>query len=127
MCTNIINDSAGFDGAWPLDGGWYAKAALPLGGLLVTEHRGTAVGPAEELCAVVGGIHDDGVVCDPQLVEPTAALVAIFAIWFINPDLVEPIFLLLPILYAVRTKFRQRKAATEGDREGDGDSVTSSN
>ncbi len=45
------------------------------------------------------------------LVEPAAALIAILAIWFVNPDLVEPIFLLLPILYAFRAKFRRKKSA----------------
>ena len=44
------------------------------------------------------------------LVEPIAASIAILAIWFVTPALIEPIFLALPVLYAVRKKLRSRRA-----------------
>jgi uncharacterized membrane protein len=47
------------------------------------------------------------------LVEPAAAFLAILAVWFVTPVLVEPIFLALPILYAVRKKFRRRKVIAQ--------------
>ena len=47
----------------------HAVAAFPLRVLLAAEHRGAAVGPAQGFGAVVGGIHDDGVVLDAQFLE----------------------------------------------------------
>ena len=44
-------------------------AAFPVRVLFAAEHRGAAVGPGEDLGAVVGGIHDDGVVVEAQLLE----------------------------------------------------------
>ena len=47
----------------------HAPAALPVGVLLAAERRRAAVGPAHHLGAVVGRVHDDGVVGDAELVE----------------------------------------------------------
>lgn len=55
------------------------------------------------------GLIDD--VGHEALVEPIAALIAIVGIWTISPAVVGPVFLLLPILYAVRKKLRRRRQA----------------
>ena len=47
----------------------HAPAAFPVGVLLAAERRVGAIRPGVVLGAVVGGIHDDGVVGDAQLVE----------------------------------------------------------
>ena len=47
----------------------YAPAAFPVGILLAAERGGGAVGPGVVLRSVVGGVHDDGVVGDAQLIE----------------------------------------------------------
>ena len=44
-------------------------AAFPVGVLLGAERRGGSIWPGVVLRAVVGGIHDDGVVGDAQLIE----------------------------------------------------------
>ena len=47
----------------------HAVAALPLRVLLAAEHRRAAIGPGECLRAVVGGIHDDGVLVEAEFLE----------------------------------------------------------
>ncbi len=46
-----------------------AIAAFPIGVLLAAERRGAAVGPGEGLGAVVGGVDDDRVIGDAEIVE----------------------------------------------------------
>ena len=67
--ADFVDDGTRLDDARPPDRGRYAVAALPLRILLSAEHRRTAVGPGERFRAVVGRIHDDGVVLDAQLLE----------------------------------------------------------
>ena len=67
--AHVVDDRAGLDDAGPADQAGDAVAALPLRVLLAAEHRRAAVGPVEELRAVVAGIHDDGVVLDAQFLE----------------------------------------------------------
>ncbi len=57
------------DDTGPLDEGRHAEAALPGRSLLAVEGDGAAVGPGEGLGAVVGGVEDDGVVVDAELLE----------------------------------------------------------
>ena len=66
---DVVEDGAGFDDAGPADGAGHAVAAFPVTGLLVAEGRRAAVGPGEFLRAVVGGIHDDGVVLEAEFLE----------------------------------------------------------
>ena len=60
---------SGLDDAGPADEGRHAEAAFPVGRLLALERRGAAVGPGEDFGAVVGGVDDDGVVGDAEVVE----------------------------------------------------------
>ena len=69
MCTDIIDDGTRFDGARPLDGGWHTETTFPLCRLLIAEHRRTAVRPGKYLCAVIRGVHDNGVVFNTQFLE----------------------------------------------------------
>src|SRR5262245_2039526 len=52
----------------------HAVTAFPVGGLLATERRRTAVGPSHYLGAVVGGEDDNGIVGDAEIVEPLEQL-----------------------------------------------------
>ena len=67
--TDVVDDRAGLDHAGPANDRGDAVAAFPVGVLLAAEHRRAAVGPAHRLRAVVGGVHDDGVVVDAKLIE----------------------------------------------------------
>ena len=67
--TDVVDDRAGLDDAGPADHAGHAVAAFPLRVLLAAEHRGAAVGPGECFRAVVGGIHDDGVLFEAQFLE----------------------------------------------------------
>ena len=69
VCADVVDDRAGLDDAGPADRGRDAESAFPLRGLLAGEHRRAAVRPGEHFGTVVGGVHDDGVVRDAQLVE----------------------------------------------------------
>ena len=67
--VDLVAHRAGLDDAGPADGGRHAVAALPVGVLLPAEGRRAAVGPGELLRAVVGGVHDDRVVFEAELLE----------------------------------------------------------
>src|SRR4051812_22314404 len=69
MADNAIQDRACLDLAWPADEAWYAPSTLPVGVLLAAERRVCAVRPSIVFRPVVGRIHDNGVVGDPQFVE----------------------------------------------------------
>ena len=66
---DVVVDGAGLDNAGPTDGAGHTVAAFPVFVLLAAEGRGAAVGPAKLLRAVVGGIHDDGVVLEAEFFE----------------------------------------------------------
>ena len=66
---DVVEDGAGLDDAGPADGARHAVAAFPVAVLLAAEGRRAAVGPGELLRAVVGGIHDDGVVFEAEFLE----------------------------------------------------------
>ena len=67
--ADLVDDRAGFDDAGPSDRGRHAIAAFPAGVFLTAEGCRAAVGPGEGLRAVVGGVHDDGVVLNAQFLE----------------------------------------------------------
>ena len=69
MRADLVDHRARLDDAGPLDRGRHAIAALPVGVLLAAEHRRSAVGPGERLGAIVGRVHDDGVVFQAELLE----------------------------------------------------------
>src|SRR4029077_7697294 len=54
---------------WPADEAGHTPATFPVGVLLTAERAGGAVRPRIVLGAVVGGVHNDGVVGDTQLIE----------------------------------------------------------
>ena len=53
----------------PADHRRHAEATFPVGRLLTSERGAATIGPAHHLGPVVGGVHDDGVVRDAQVVE----------------------------------------------------------
>ena len=67
--AEIVEDGARLDHARPPDQARHAVAALPVRVLLASERRRAPVGPAHGLGAVVGRVHDDRVVRDPEVVE----------------------------------------------------------
>ena len=69
MRADVVDDGARLDHARPPDHGGNTIAALPLRVLLAAEHGRAAIGPGESLGAVVGRVHDDGVVLDAKLLE----------------------------------------------------------
>ena len=69
MRDDAVQHRAGLDLARPAHEARHAPAAFPVGVLLAAERRVGAVRPGVVLRAVVGGVHDDGVVGDAQLVE----------------------------------------------------------
>ena len=66
---NAVQPRAGLDLARPAHETRHAPAALPVGVLVAAERRVTGVRPGVVLRSVVGGIHDDRVVGDAQLIE----------------------------------------------------------
>ena len=67
--ADVVDDGAGLDDAGPADGAGHAIGAFPVARLFVAERRRAAVRPGEFLRAVVGGIHDDGVVLEAEFLE----------------------------------------------------------
>ena len=66
---DVVDLGARLDDARPAHHARHAVAALPVGVLLALERRRAAIGPGEDLGAVVGGPDDDGVVGDAEVVE----------------------------------------------------------
>ena len=66
---DLIGDTAARDLAGPTDDTGHPIAALPVGVLFAPKWDHAAVRPREQLCTVVGGVHDDGVVGDAELIE----------------------------------------------------------
>ena len=69
MREELVAHGAGLDDAGPANGAGHAVAAFPIGVLLAAERCTAAIGPAKRLGAVVGRIHDDGVVLEAQFLE----------------------------------------------------------
>ena len=66
---DVVEDGAWLDDTGPADGAGHAVGAFPVTRLLVAEGRSATVGPGEFLRAVVGGVHDDGVVFEAEFLE----------------------------------------------------------
>src|SRR5262249_31159278 len=58
-----------FDLAWPTDENRHTPSALPIGVLFATVWSDAPVWPAVVVRAVIGGVHDDCIISDTQLVE----------------------------------------------------------
>src|SRR6185436_16736541 len=67
--TDAVQGDAGLDLVRPAHETRHAPAAFPTRVLLTAERSVSSVGPGVVLWTVVGGIHDDGVVGDAQVVE----------------------------------------------------------
>src|SRR5262249_7288665 len=67
--AHVVDDLPGLDDTGPADAARHAEGALPVRGLLALERRGAAIGPREGLGAVVGGVNDDGIIRDAEVVE----------------------------------------------------------
>src|SRR5207248_3250078 len=57
MGEDVVVDGAGLDDAGPTNDGWNPVTAFPVGVLLASEWRGTAIRPTGHLRTVVGGVH----------------------------------------------------------------------
>src|SRR5208283_4064818 len=65
----LVVHGTGFDDARPTDKAWHAPASFPVSVLLTAERRDTTIRPSHFFGAVVGGVHDDRVICDTQLID----------------------------------------------------------
>src|SRR4029079_9600856 len=59
--TRVVDDRAGLDDARPAYQSGHAERTFPVGRLLALERRRAAIGPGEDLGAVVGRVDYDGV------------------------------------------------------------------
>ncbi len=66
---DLVRDRARLDVPGPADQARHAPPALPVRVLLAAERGRAAVGPGDDLGAVVGRVHDDRVLGDAELVE----------------------------------------------------------
>src|SRR4029077_5172346 len=66
---DLVGDRASFNVTRPADHARHAKGAFPVGGFLVAERRGAAIGPTVFVRTVVGGVEDDGVVSDASVIQ----------------------------------------------------------
>ncbi|MNQ93271.1 hypothetical protein D3C85_1087290 [compost metagenome] len=64
-----VGVAARLDHTGPFHQQWHAVPALVGGALLPIERRGSAIRPTNLLRAIVGGVDDDGVVGDAQVIE----------------------------------------------------------
>ena len=69
VADDAVQHRARLDLAGPAHEARNAPSAFPVRVLLAAERRVGAIGPGVVLGAVVGGIHDDGVVGDAQFIE----------------------------------------------------------
>ena len=69
MGGDVVDDDTGLDDAGPFDYRGNTVAAFPLGVLLAAKHRRATIGPSKGFCAVIGGIHDDRVLVEAQLLK----------------------------------------------------------
>ena len=69
MREHVVVHGARLDHPGPADHRRHAEAAFPVGRLLTAERGAATIGPAHDLGPVVGGVDDDGVVRDAQVVE----------------------------------------------------------
>ena len=69
VLDDVVGYAARLDLSGPADQLRHPVRALPVGVLLAAERRGARVRPAVAVRSVVGGVDDDGVVGDAELVE----------------------------------------------------------
>ena len=69
MRDNAVADLASREVSGPLDETGHAVGTLPVRVLLAAEGRGSGIGPGVVVRAVVGGILDDGVVGDAEVIQ----------------------------------------------------------
>ena len=69
VLDDVVGYAARLDLSWPADQLRNSVGAFPVGVLLAAERRGACVGPRVAVRAVVGGVDDDGVVGDAEVVE----------------------------------------------------------
>ena len=72
-CDNAVQHRACLDLARPTEETRNAPRAFPVGVLLAAEWRIGAIRPGVVLRAVIGGIHNDGVIGDAELDRPYPA------------------------------------------------------
>src|SRR5271155_2885962 len=80
MAHDAVQDSASLDLAGPAQETRNTPGAFPVGVLLGAERRVGSVGPSVVLGAIVGGIHDDGVIGNAQLIELVEYLADLFVV-----------------------------------------------
>src|SRR5215475_14615712 len=69
MALQRVRDGPSGDNAWPAQQAGYAHAPFPGRAFFAAERCIAAIGPVQQLEAIVGRIDDDGVVGDSKLVE----------------------------------------------------------
>ena len=69
MGDDVVVDRAGLNDTRPAHDQWDAEPAFPGRALLTEEGRRSAVRPSEFFRAVVGGVDDNGIVSDAEVVE----------------------------------------------------------
>ena len=69
MADQAREIDAGGDVTRPTHQGRYPKGPFPIGVFLTAEGGGAGIGPAVDMGAVVGAVHDDRVVADAQLIN----------------------------------------------------------
>ncbi len=74
VLDDVVGDRAGGDVTGPADHLGHAEGTLPVGVLLAAERGGRSVGPGVGVRAVVGGVDDDRVVGEAELVEQVEQL-----------------------------------------------------
>jgi len=66
---DLVGPRAGLDVTWPAHHGGHPPAAFPVGVLLAAERCHRCIGPCIHVRAVVGGVEDDSVVGNAQLIQ----------------------------------------------------------
>src|SRR5437667_4704366 len=67
--SDIIQDQAALDPAWPTHEDWHAPAPLPIGVFLTAKRRNSSIGPTIVMGTVVRGVDYDSIVSNAELVE----------------------------------------------------------
>src|SRR6185436_20070615 len=66
---DVVDNGPGLDDPRPADGAWHAVGAFPVARFLVAEWRRAPIRPRELLRTIVRGIHHNGILIEPQLLE----------------------------------------------------------
>src|SRR5262249_60674518 len=69
VILNAVGFGAGFDMTGPADHSRYAHPTLPSCPLFAAEGRVAAIGPKDELVAIIGGVNHDRIVSDSKVLE----------------------------------------------------------